>query len=170
MGWAMRGVIIAAALLVGGCSGTGIVAVGPDTYNLTKQIAPVVGGDAEAATAALAEVNAFCEQKGLTFAPTSMGPVPSGLNPPSTYSVTFQCLSANGLSTSDPRRYMELVRGRSTRDEAVAKLGSPQGTRDIRGSGTVLQWFDNNPAHPFRVAILFGPDGRMIKVTEVLDQ
>ena len=169
-GWDMRGVIITAALLVGGCSGSGIVAVGPDTYNLTKQVTPVAGAEAQAATAALTEANTFCEQKGMTFAPASMGMVPSGLNPPSTYSVTFQCLSANGQSTTDPRRYVELIRGTSTRDEAIAKLGPPQGTSDIRGSGTLLQWFDNNPAHPFRVAILFGPDGRMIKVTQVLDQ
>jgi hypothetical protein len=174
MGRGMRGVILAAALLVGGCSGgMGITPAGPDTYNLTRHVAPVVGGDADAEKLALTEVNTFCEQKGLTFVPVSMGLVPSGLNPPSLYSVTFQCVSTNGSPTNgpptaDPHRYVELVRGNSTRDEAVAKLGPPQGTTDIRGD-VLLQWVDNNAAQPFRVAILFGPDGRMIRVTEVYD-
>jgi len=166
----MRRVIIAATLLVGGCTGSmGVVPAGPDTYNLIKQVAPVVGGDTEAEKQALAEANTFCEQKGLTFAPSTMGLVPSGNNPPSLYSVTFRCLGVNGPPVPDPRRYVELVRGTSTKDEAVAKLGPPQGTSDIRGN-ILLQWSDNNAAHPFRVAILFGPDGRMIKVTEVFDQ
>jgi len=130
---------------------------------------PVVGGDTEAEKEALTEVNAFCEQKKLEFAPTVMGLVPSGLNPPSTYSVTFRCLSPNGPPVPDPHRYGELVPGTSTRDEAVAKLGPPQGTTDNRGN-ILLRWFDYNAAHPMRVAILFGPDSHMIKVTEVLDQ
>ena len=162
------GAIMAATLLVGGCTGAAIVAVGPDTYNLTKQVMPVVGGDSQAESAALTEVNTFCEQKGLKFAPTTMGLVPSGNNPPSLYSVTFRCLSADG-TVFDPHRYRELIPGTSTRDEAIAKLGPPQGTSDIRGN-VLLQWFDYNAAHPMHVAILFGPDGRMIKVTEVLDQ
>ena len=166
----MRGVIIAAAmLLVGGCAGPPQISpVGSDSYNLIKQVAPVVGGDTDAEKAALTEVSAFCEQKGLTFVPINMGLIPSGLNPSSIYSITFQCLSGSGR-VADPHRYVELVRGVSTRDEAIAKLGPPQGTSDIRGN-MLLQWSDNNAAHPFHVAILFGPDGRMVKVTEVLDQ
>ena len=74
-----------------------------------------------------------------------------------------------GPPVPDPHRYGELVPGTSTRDEAVAKLGPPQGKTDSRGN-ILLRWFDYNAAHPMRVAILFGPDSHMIKVTEVLDQ
>lgn len=98
-----------------------------------------------------------------------MGLVPSGLNPPSMYTVTFRCVAGDDAPVGNPHRYSELVPGTSTRDEAVAKLGPPQGTSNIRGNSQ-LQWLDYNPVHPFRVAILFAPDGRMIKVTEVLDQ
>jgi hypothetical protein len=166
----MRGVIIAAASLVGGCStSAGIVPAGPDSYTLTKQVAPVPGSDTEAAKQALTEVTIFCEQKRLQFAPIDMGLVPSGLNPPSMYTVTFRCVASNDAPVPDPHRYSELIPGTSTRDEAVAKLGPPQGTNNVRGN-IQLQWSAYNPVHPFRVAILFGPDGRMIKVTEVLDQ
>lgn len=168
----MRGVVIAAALLVGGCASavSDVVPAGPDTYNLTKQVSLVVGGDTQAENQALTEANTFCEQKRLQFSPVGMGLVPAGLNPPSMYSVTFRCVAANDATASDPHRYSELVPGTSTKDEAVTKLGPPQGTSNIRGN-TQLQWLnDYDAAHRFRLAILFGPDGRMIKVTELLDQ
>jgi hypothetical protein len=69
----------------------------------------------------------------------------------------------------DPRRYGELVPGTSTKDDAVAKLGPPNGITDVRGQ-TLLQWIDVYHSPAIHVAILFGADGRMIEVQHVFKQ
>jgi hypothetical protein len=70
---------------------------------------------------------------------------------------------------ADPHRYLELVPGTSTQAEAITMLGPPNSTASIRDQ-TLLQWIDVYSAHPIHLAILFGPDGRMVKVTEVFTQ
>jgi hypothetical protein len=60
-------------------------------------------------------------------------------------------------------RYSELIPGTSTRDEAEAKLGTPTSINDIGNKTILLQWIDYSQS-VVHVAILFGADGRMIRL------
>jgi hypothetical protein len=94
----MRRVAILAALLIGGCaSSTGILPAGPDTYTITEKFAPIRGGSDEAEKDAVSKASDFCTQRNREFVPNNMGPAGPPLNPTG-YTVTFQCLLA-----SDPR-------------------------------------------------------------------
>ena len=61
----------------------------------------------------------------------------------------------------EAKTFQHLIPGISTRDDAIAKLGSPSNTSKI-GDQTVLQWADVNSS--VHLAISFGTDGRMIQV------
>ena len=69
--------------------------------------------------------------------------------------------SCTSASSPSLHRVTELIPGISTRDDAIAKLGSPSNTSKI-GDQTVLQWADVNSS--VHLAISFGIDGRMIQV------
>lgn len=81
------------------------------------------------------------------------------------------CASTPTLSPDapNPHRYIELVPGTSTKADAIAKLGQPNGVTAIRDQ-TLLQWINTASTQPIHVAILFGPDGRMIRVQHVFSQ
>jgi len=79
------------------------------------------------------------------------------------------CATTPTAPLADPHRYMELVPGTSTRDEAVTKLGPPNSVAAVRDK-ILLQWIDVYSSHPIHLAILFGPDGRMIGVQSVFQQ
>ena len=66
----------------------------------------------------------------------------------------------------DPHRYGELTPGVSTRDDAIIRLGRPTSVTALPPN-TLLQWIEDDTIH---VAILFGPNGRMIGVQHVFEQ
>jgi hypothetical protein len=82
----------------------------------------------------------------------------------------FGALLLTSCAAPSLYRVTELVPGISTRDDAIAKLGPPNGTTNV-GNNTILQWGgDRSPVH---LAISFGMDGRMIQVAtdaQKLDQ
>lgn len=73
----------------------------------------------------------------------------------------FALILACCATGPDPHRYSELVPGTTTRDEAIIMLGEPTSVAAVRG-GTLLQWINVYSLQPIHVAILFGPDGRMV--------
>ncbi len=66
--------------------------------------------------------------------------------------------------------FVNLVPGKSTQQEAVAQLGEPFSVSDMGRLGRLLQWIDQRGAHFSHVAILFGIDGRMVKVQQVTEK
>jgi len=77
-----------------GCQmSTGILPAGPNTYTLSKHVAPILGGSLTAQQQALTEANVYCAQQGRQFVPSDMN-TPASANPygPTNYSVTFRCL------------------------------------------------------------------------------
>jgi hypothetical protein len=92
----MRRIVLMAGLLaLGGCaSSTGVLPAGPDTYTVTEASAPVRGGSIEAQRVASNEANAYCEQRGRVFVPTTMNTAGNLYNQygPTGYSITFRCL------------------------------------------------------------------------------
>lgn len=79
------------------------------------------------------------------------------------------CATAPQPPAADPHRFTELVPGTSTKEEAIAKLGAPNSVSDMRGQ-TLVQWIDVTSGSPIHVAIIFGADGRMVKVQHVFSQ
>jgi hypothetical protein len=85
---------LALLLLLAGCAiGTGILPVGPNTYTVREEYAPIRGGATAAEQAALTEANAFCVTQGRLFLDMA---TPPRWNPwgPTGYSVTFRCALA----------------------------------------------------------------------------
>jgi hypothetical protein len=78
--------------------------------------------------------------------------------------------TSSSTVTVSPRRYPELVPGVSTRDDAVTKLGSPNSVTTVNDDQVLLQWIDVYSPHPLHVAVLFGRDGKMIRVEGVFNQ
>lgn len=77
---------------------------------------------------------------------------------------------ASQINAPDPHRFSELAPGVSTTTDAIAKLGTPNSYSAMAQGQTLLQWMDMYAAHPIHVAILFGADGRMIRVEHVFMQ
>jgi hypothetical protein len=81
------------------------------------------------------------------------------------------CATGNlNIPTADPRRYGELVPGSSTKDEATTKLGPPNSVSALPNGNVLLQWIDVYHQPGIHVAIVFGPDGKMIGVQHVFTQ
>jgi hypothetical protein len=80
------------------------------------------------------------------------------------------CATQSAVPQIDPHRYTELTPGTSTKDEAIARLGTPQSISAMPAGASLLQWIDNYSAAPIHVAIMFGADGRMIRVEHVFSQ
>jgi hypothetical protein len=79
------------------------------------------------------------------------------------------CITSNTsiVPVTDPHRYGELTPGISSKDDATAKLGSPNTITHFPNGSALLQWLDVYVANPIDVAILFGPDGKMVRVQQV---
>ena len=96
--------LVCAALLPAlvACSydtGAGALAIGPDTYTMSKRYA-AVGGSAQAAeNEILANANQYCTQAGRQLVPASKDPTSGSGNPygPLYFTVTFRC-----VAPSDP--------------------------------------------------------------------
>jgi hypothetical protein len=93
-------------VLIGGCAvRSGIVPAGPDTYTITENFAPILGGSVGAQQEALTKASELCAQKGREFVPTYMGESQAGniVNHATAtgYAVTFRCLLANARAAQD---------------------------------------------------------------------
>ena len=84
---------VAAPVLSGCGSTTGIVPVGPGTFAVSEMRAPALGGGAEARRAALAEADGFCRRQGGAMAPLAVRPDGDPYTPyfPTAFDVTFRC-------------------------------------------------------------------------------
>ena len=93
-------VLLAATLLAGCETSTGILPTGPDSYFLSEMRAPVRGGGPEARRVLLAEATSFCQSQSRVFVPIDMGPDGDPFTPyyPTAYTAHFQC-----LPPGDPR-------------------------------------------------------------------
>ena len=88
------GALLACIALEGCALGSGIVAIGPDTYVLAEMRAPVRGGGAEAQRVVLAEADGFCQQQGRRLVLRDLRPDgdPRMREWPTAFDATFQCL------------------------------------------------------------------------------
>ena len=77
---------------------------------------------------------------------------------------------ASRVNAPDPHRFTELVPGVSTVADATVKLGPSNSFFALAHGQTLLQWIDVYASNPIHVAILFGADGRMIRVQHVFEQ
>jgi hypothetical protein len=71
------------------------------------------------------------------------------------------------VNLADPHKYNELTPGVSTTADAIRTLGDPNSYAAMPRGQTLLQWMDFHGAHGIHLAILFGADGRMIRVQQV---
>jgi hypothetical protein len=71
------------------------------------------------------------------------------------------------LNEADPHRYIELMPGLSTTADATHILGASNSYSAMPQGQSLLQWTEFYGAHGIHVAILFGADGRMIRVQHV---
>lgn len=79
-----------------GCGfSSGMMAVGPDTYVLSEERAPVVGGGREANRVVLARAADFCRQQGRVSVILDLRPDGDPFTPyyPTAFDATFQCLT-----------------------------------------------------------------------------
>jgi hypothetical protein len=79
------------------------------------------------------------------------------------------CITSNSSNVlaANPHRYGELTPGSSSKYDATAKLGAPNSITHFPNGSVLLQWLDVYAANPIDVAILFGPDGEMVRVQQV---
>ena len=68
---------LAFLLPLAGCAiGTGILPIGPNTYTVREEYAPIRGGATAAEQAALSEANTLCVQRGRQFLVVDMATPP----------------------------------------------------------------------------------------------
>jgi hypothetical protein len=87
---------LAVCLALAACAATtGIVPIGPGTFQVSEMRAPVLGGGPEAQRAAIAEAIGFCARQGLQFAPLSLVPggVPYSAYGPTNFTTAFRCVA-----------------------------------------------------------------------------
>jgi len=77
-------------------------------------------------------------------------------------SMVVACAPETPARAPDLSKFVELVPGQSTMVDATQLLGVPVSYSSIANQ-TLLQWFDYGGPIT-HLAILFGPDGRMLKV------
>jgi|SRR5580704_3127389 hypothetical protein len=70
----------------------------------------------------------------------------------------------------DPRKFAQLVPGQSTTADAIKILGTPNSYSSLVKGQVLLQWIDVYHSPAIHVAILFGPDGRLVKVQHLFTQ
>ena len=84
-------------LSLAGCGfSSGVMAVGPDTYALSEERAPALGGGHEANRLVLAEASRFCQQQNRVSTILDLRPDGDPFTPyyPTAFDLTFQCLTA----------------------------------------------------------------------------
>lgn len=103
--WTILSSVGTAVLLSSCAESTGILPMGPDTYTVTENYAPVRGGAATAEKVALTEANRYCQQQGKVFVATNMqksvAPFQAAYGP-TKYSLVFHCLLPNDSSLRPP--------------------------------------------------------------------
>ena len=95
-----------AALMLAGCaSSTGILPAGPDTYTMSEKFAPIRGGGDEAERDTLTKADKYCADMGRVFVPNNMGQNNLASNPygPTGYTLTFRCLLPNDPAVANYR-------------------------------------------------------------------
>lgn len=72
------------------------MAVGPNTYAISEERAPALGGGREANRVVLARADSFCQQQGRVSEILDLRPDGDPFTPyyPTAFDVTFQCLPA----------------------------------------------------------------------------
>jgi hypothetical protein len=94
-----RALVMATAVLLCGCSGTGLLpAAGPNAYTIKEGTTVFLGSSDVAEKDALNKAKDFCRHKGLSFVPNNLAQTTPGPGNIPSYSATFKCLPAN-----DPR-------------------------------------------------------------------
>jgi putative hemolysin len=93
---------VAMALGLAACSyetGTGALAIGPDTYTMSKRYEPVGASANRAESERVANATQYCAQSGRQFVQLGKNPTTGSGNPygPIYFTVTFQC-----VAPSDP--------------------------------------------------------------------
>ena len=102
-------VVAVAGFALVSCSydtGTGALAIGPDTYTMSKRY-EAVGSSARAAEdEVLANANQYCTQAGRQFVPVSKDPTSGSGNPygPLYFTVTFRCVAPSERHSSTDLR------------------------------------------------------------------
>ena len=88
--------VLLPACLAGCGYGSGVAAVGPETYALSEERAPVLGGGREANRAVLAEAGGFCRRQGRVSVILDLRPDGDPVTPyyPTAFDVVFRCLTA----------------------------------------------------------------------------
>ncbi|MGI4747173.1 MAG: hypothetical protein ACRYGI_20050 [Janthinobacterium lividum] len=79
-----------------GCGfSSGVMAVGPGTYALSEERAPVLGGGREAHRLVLARADRFCAQQGRVSTVLDLRPDGDPFTPyyPTAFDITFRCLA-----------------------------------------------------------------------------
>ncbi len=104
---AMRAVLrfVPLSACLSGCGyGSGVSAVGPDTYALSEERAPVLGGGREAYRAALSEASAFCLRQGQVSAILDLRPDGDPFTPyyPTAFDAVFRCLTTAEATAGGP--------------------------------------------------------------------
>lgn len=119
----------ALGILTACTTSTGILPVGPNTYTVSENRAPIRGGGIEAQRIALNEANTYCQQQGRVFVPLTMGQSGDLTNQfgPTGYTATFQCVVSD--------------------DSSVAKSGAPQ-TPDVSAAAPSAPIPEANSAGP----------------------
>lgn len=87
--------VLLIACLAGCGFSSGVRLVGPDTYALTEERAPVLGGGHEANRLVLAKADRFCLQQGRVSTILDLRPDGDPFTPyyPTAFDLTFQCLT-----------------------------------------------------------------------------
>ena len=99
LAWRRRGSILSCLLFFVIASSLFPLAIGPDTYTMSKRYAPV-GASADATEAeTVANANQYCAQSGRQFVQVDKDPMAGAGNPygPTYVTVTFRC-----VAPSDP--------------------------------------------------------------------
>lgn len=76
------------------------------------------------------------------------------------------------LATAQPvrpqiRAVSALVPGQTTAQEAIALMGKPYSVTAMGALGELVQWMQPTPRSLAHVAVLFGPDGKMVRIQHI---
>ena len=91
--------------LTGCAAGSGVVAVGPDTYALSELRAPAAGGGPAARLAVVSESAAFCRAQGRAVVPLELRPDGDPWTPywPTAFDATFRCAAVDDPAVAAQR-------------------------------------------------------------------
>jgi hypothetical protein len=93
----MRAPILIAAFLVSGCAtNTGVLPTGPGTYNISVEREDMLGGRSAARRIAFTEAEAFCRTKGLQLKVLQTRAFGSSLVSETGIDISFTCVPLDG--------------------------------------------------------------------------